>query len=330
MSLAGTLRKYVLGISPEDTSFARRGFRETHPDRRRRLERVGSTFVEGYHAGLRMTRPAELGLRLDKVELQWQGFAYEGAAMALALLDLIAPWKRNRWKAFLEGPGAEHAYMVHVGAGWAAARVPWVRRNLGRRIEHLDPLLRWLVVDGYGFHEGFFHWTRYADGRAVPEQLTGYAPRAFDQGLGRCLWFIEGADVSRVVATINSFPSPRRPDLFAGIGLACTYAGGVDEDEMENLREAAGAHWPQLAQGSAFAAKARQRAGNLIPHTELACRTLCGMSAEEAAAITDHTLADLPPDPNRPAYELWRQRIQETLAAGRIATGKTEMGRLVQ
>ncbi len=315
MSLSQSLRRLVFGISPEETTFARRGFRETDPEVQRHLEQVGRTFVQGYHAALEVTEPEALGLRLEEVECPWRGFAYEGAAMGLALLDFLSPLKRDRWAAFLAGPGAAHTYMLHVGFGWAAARLPWVRRNFDRHCRRLDPLLRWLVVDGYGFHEAFFHWPRYCEGQAVPSRLSGYARRAFDQGLGRCVWFIGGADPTRIVETLDAFPPGRHADLFSGLGLACAYAGGVDEEAIEALLRAAGRYRLELAQGAAFGAKARLRAGNPTRHTELACQVLCGMSAEAAAAITDECLVDPPPEGNEPAYEQWRRRIQAQMAA---------------
>jgi enediyne biosynthesis protein E3 len=66
-----------------------------------------------------------------------------------------------------------------------------------------------------------------------------------------------------------------------------------------------------VAQGAAFAAKARLLTGLVVPHTELAIKTYCEMSVEDAAAITDQALVDLPPDGPRPAYEIRRQRIQD-------------------
>jgi len=316
MSLAVRLRKLVFGISPEEASFARRGFEPAGPQAQELLERVGRTFIRGYHLALEVTEAEGLSRRLAEVERPWQGFAYEGAAMGLSLLDFLVPLGRGRWKAFLDGRGNSHAYMLHVGFGWAAARLPWVRRNLPRYLARLDPLLRWLVVDGYGFHEGYFHWRRYADGQTVPGRLSGYLSRAFDQGLGRCLWFIEGTDVDRVLATIGRFPPGRHPDLFSGIGLACAYAGGGERAALETLLCAAGPCRSALAQGAAFAAKARLRAGNLVPHAELACEVLCGRSAEAAAAVTDQCLADLPPDGDEPAYETWRRRIQARVDGG--------------
>jgi len=87
------------------------------------------------------------------------------------------------------------------------------------------------------------------------------------------------------------------------------------------LRAAAGDWAPQLAQGAAFAAKARQRAGALTPATELACAVLCGCSAAAAAAATDEAQRELAPESTPaavsavPAYEVWRQRIAARFAA---------------
>ncbi len=69
----------------------------------------------------------------------------------------------------------------------------------------------------------------------------------------------------------------------------------------------------ELAQGAAFAAKARQKAGNTAPHVDAACEILCGCSAAEAAELTDLTLRDLPPDAELPAYEVWRERVRRRL-----------------
>src|ERR1039457_1019400 len=85
--------------------------------------------------------------------------------------------------------------------------------------------------------------------------VAGSPRRAFDQGLGRSLWFVEGADASRIAAAISSFPKARQPDLWSGVGLACAYAGGRDQAHLELLRETAGPYVAQVAQGAAFAAK---------------------------------------------------------------------------
>ncbi len=154
--------------------------------------------------------------------------------------------------------------MVHVGAGWALAQL---RRRVNRALAHWDPLSGWLAIDGYGFHQGYFRWPDTVDRQCVPHRLAGYARRVFDQGLGRSLWFVEGADVDRIAATIDRFQERRHADLWSGVGLACAYAGGLPGQAIESLCAMAGPHRPHLAQGVAFAAKARERAGNpAAPH----------------------------------------------------------------
>lgn len=343
---AGRLRKLVFGISPEEASASRRGFRCRDERARARLEKIGVTFLQGYHAALEAGSDDALMLRLEAVESEFRGFAFEGAAMGLALLDFIKPWARTRLKRFVEGAGAAHVYMLFVGAGWAMARL---RRDPARTLRNFDPLLGWLAVDGYGFHEGYFKWPAYVARQERPRRLSGYTLRVFDQGLGRSLWFVEGADAERIIGTINAFAPERRSDLWSGVGLACAYAGGADDAALALLRDGAGGFAAQLAQGAAFAAKARQRAGNMAAHTEAACRLLCGMTAAAAAEATDAALRLLPRDALRlhargrgpaqggglarggdeharggdePAYEIWRRRIAEEMTRGEVLASR--------
>jgi hypothetical protein len=89
--------------------------------------------------------------------------------MGLALLDYLTPWKRNRVQVFLADAGAAHAYMVHVGVGWMLARM---RQRIEPSLARLNPLLGWLAVDGYGFHEGYFHASRYVEQQAIPRGVS--------------------------------------------------------------------------------------------------------------------------------------------------------------
>lgn len=310
----GRVRLRVFGISPEEARVDRRGFRGVDPGIGRRLEAIGRTFIHGYRAGLVEDRAEALAARLRRVQPELQGFAFEGAAMALTLLDQLVPGKGTRFSRFVAGPGADHTYMLHVGAGWAFARL---KRDPRRFLRTLDPLLGWLVLDGYGFHEGYFHWPASIDRRKRPRRLRGYALRVFDQGLGRSLWFVRGADPEKIGRTIESFPLERRRDLWSGVGLAAAYADGVGEETLKTLRSRGTAYAAELAQGAAFAAKARQRAGHVPAPTESACEILCGAGAAEAAAVTDAALEGIAPTGSVPAYEVWRTRIRERLREAR-------------
>ncbi|HET7463236.1 MAG TPA: DUF1702 family protein [Longimicrobium sp.] len=307
------LRLRLLGIDPREATLARRGFHAATPGARERLEGAGLAFLRGYHAALDAGGALGLGAALDREAAEWRGFACEGAAMALALLDRLAPWGRGRLQALLRGPGDAHTYMVHVGAGWALARL---RARLDRPPPGLDPLLGWLALDGYGFHEGYFHPDATLRRRRVPPRLGGYARRAFDQGAGRSLWFACGADPVRVAAAARAFGPARAGDVWSGVGLACAYAGGTDDAGRAALLAAAGAERGWLAQGAAFAAQARERAGNPAPHTEAACLAFCGTGAAQAALVTLAALATARAAPGVPAYESWRAAIHEHFFPG--------------
>jgi hypothetical protein len=172
-----------------------------------------------------------------------------------------------------------------------------------------------LAVDGYGFHEGYFHWRRFIAGGPVPPRLLGYECRVFDQGLGRSLWFVCGADVHALAEVIAHFSPRRRPDLWSGAGLACAYAGGVTGQSIRLMAQGSDLFRSHLAQGVAFAAKARERAGNPAEHTELACQIICGLSAHDTARVTDAALQSLIPEGSDPAYEVWRRRIQRVFSS---------------
>ena len=307
------VRRLAFSIPSEEARFAKRGFRTTKLPVVNHLEKVGASFLDGYHAALLAADLPELENKLENTEAFYRGFSFEGAAMSLALLDHLSALKRNRVADFLQGAAGQHVYMVHVGVGWALARLWWTRRRILQSISNLDSLLKWLAIDGFGFHEGYFYPRRYFHTAVSLDWLPDYAPRAFAQGLGRSLWFAEGASVEHIAETIKRMPESMHADLWSGIGLACAYAGGAEASEIERLKYLSQLYLPFVAQGAAFAAKTRLRAENAAAHTATACRILCGLSIEDAAFLTDVTLKNLPAtdETNLPKYEIWRQRIQK-------------------
>ena len=310
-SLSATIRLALFGISPAECSFDRRGFAARDDRARRHLENVGAAFVFGYRSLLAHDDAAAMADALDAQPDLLRGFAWEGAAMAAELLDTVTPWNRRRLTRLLEGRGADHSYMLHVGAGWAMARL---RRGIPRALAGMDPLLRWLAVDGYGFHEGFFHHDRVLP--RPQRRFAGAAGHAFDQGLGRSLWFVRGADPQAIGEAIAALPAERHADMWSGVGLAAAYAGGVSERQLRQLVHLAGEHHPELAQGVAFAACARTHAANLVEHTEQACQVVCSASARRVSAIVDDCRVGLGADHGEDtAYERWRQRIAARFGA---------------
>lgn len=293
---------------PSQVDFAARRFRLGTEPARHTLESAGRSFLDGFNATVSTASPDELAEIIEQLEPTARGFAYEGAGMACGVLDLLTLSGGDRLRTLLAGPARDYPHLVHVGVGWAYARLrlrPWWGIRAG------DPLLRWLGWDGYGFHQGFFHTHRVIGLRRVETGLTAVQRAIRDQGLGRALWFHECADVDAAARQIAQYPPARRGDLWSGVGLAATYAGAAGPAELERLVGHAGAHRADLAQGSAFACAARHRSGIHPPHTVLAAPVLTGVSLATAADWTDQALAALGPHPGTAEdYQRWRAGIR--------------------
>jgi hypothetical protein len=310
---AGRLRCRIFLPNQSEVTFERRGWTAVEPTRQANLEKVGRKFLEGFEYAMAGQNLADIESSLETIEPAFRGFAYEGCAMALAVRDGIRPSGRHWVRDLLASRGANHIYMAYIGVGWAMARLPRLR---WRAIQPHDPLLRWLALDGYGFHQAYFHTQQYVwnqrQDRIPGWEPAAYASRVADQGMGRALWFVNGSDVQRVASTIEAFPQSRRGDLWSGAALASVYAGGADAGELSDLVRLAGPYRSHAAQGAAFAGKARLLAGLVTPGTELGVKVHCDMSVEEAAAVTDEALDGLPAeDTGIPRFEIWRERIRK-------------------
>ena len=300
----------LFAIDRIEASFCRRGFEAADATVRLRLERIGETFLDGFNRGL-------VG---DDLDTLWQdvgavcpavrGFAIEGATMGVALADALVPI-RPRLGAWMVRADESYTYLAHVGTGWALARAPWRRAAVMR---HADPVHCWLVFDGLGFHDAYFH--PQAVRRGWRRRRSGYAARVYDQGVGRALWFVSGGDVARAIAMVSSAAPDRQGDLWSGFGLALTYAGGADAAALAAVRSAAGRWRRHLAQGAAFAAEAHARAGAMPTHVAVVLPNLAGCDATAAVAIVRGARAALPPfeTAQTPRYELWRQAVQRELS----------------
>lgn len=312
----GSLRRRLLTPSLAKVGFAGRGFPVTPSAGTRRLEAVPQAVICGFEWGIDTRDQWELECRLNLVEPEMRGFAYEGATMALTVRDSFGGG--NRTREFLNGPGSPHLLLAYIGIGFAMARLP---RPLWKKVvPELDaspfhPTMSWLAVDGYGFDLAYFATQRWVERQESPKPypwqgFPDYFPRAFDQGVGRALWFIHGGAPAAAAAAVAGFDERRQADLWSGVGLAATFAGGCDGDGLSALRRAAGTHADSLALGAVFAVRARVLAGFCPEHTAPAITALSGCTVDQAVALADSTAVPSGGSGPEPDYEIWRRRIR--------------------
>lgn len=317
----GSLRRLLLTPSFRSISFAGRGFPAPPGESTARLEAVPQAVVCGFEWGIDVKALPEIVARLELVEPEMRGFAYEGATMAFTVRDAMAGGRGHLTRDLLRGPGVPHTFLTYIGIGFAMARLP---RPLWRNVlPDLDgtpyyPTMSWLAVDGYGFDRAYFdtdRWVRRQE-RPKPYPWAGhpsYFQRAVDQGIGRALWFIHGGAPMDVAAAVGAFAAERQANLWSGVALAATFAGGCDADGLAAMCLEAGRLRPHLGQGAVFAAKARHFSGFVPQHSEMAVRVLAGMSVDSAAEMADDVASGGFDGAGEPDYEVWRRRVRQRL-----------------
>jgi hypothetical protein len=318
-TILGSVRGLVLAPSLEEVSFDGRGFGVSPTPATDRLEAVPQAVVCGFEWAIAARDLTDVRRRLRLVDEEQRGFAYEGAAMACTILDAV---RGNRTRELLSGAGEKYILLAYIGIGFAMARLPrplW-KKALPDLASRYHPTMSWLAVDGYGFDRAYFQTERWVDRQEIPaaypwQGSPEYFPRAVDQGIGRALWFICGADPAKVSTAVRRFAPGRQADLWSGVGLAATFAGGCPRAGLAELRKSAGDYWPELALGSVFAVKARAYAGFVPEHTVQANEQLTHLSIEGANALADRTEVTSLASGSLPAYEIWRRRIREQVAA---------------
>jgi enediyne biosynthesis protein E3 len=286
-SVLSQLKGWLLDLSPSEASFSRRGFPGCSSSSRAHLESVILTFIEGYNLAVATSDQVQLTSRLDSsFSPAFVGFAYEGAGLYFGLSDLLIPRSESQLNAFTHFAAPRHDFITMVGAGFAIARAPLGLHRLESYQRKLDPMNAWCLADGYGFHQGFFHWKRFIEARQeAPAGFSLQNRRLFDAGVGRAMWWVFGADVAPIAAAISSFESERQPEMWAGIGTALAYAGGGPSGASSLLADLAGPFRSDLVSGIPFAAHMRDKGRNSADWTDEVCATLLNLSVAETSGI---------------------------------------------
>ncbi len=329
-AVLGTLRRLLLTPKLAEVTFAVRGFPTEESTAVEHLEAIPEAVICGFEWGIEFRTLWEVERRLETVAPELRGFAYEGATMAYTVRDAMAAGRGRKAAALLAGPGRPHIFLTYIGIGFAMARLPRVLwKGVLPDLEGVPfhPTMSWLAVDGYGFDRAYFATKRWVDRQYEPAPYPwagapDYFRRAVDQGIGRALWFINGALPDQVADAVGRFAERRRADLWSGVGLAATFAGGCERSGLDRLRQRSGEYFPELALGAVFAARARHHSGHVPEHSRLGTAELTGLTIDGAVTLADRT--EVAPDQTgpggTPAYELWRHRIRSEFGTAALGT----------
>ena len=246
-----------------------------------RMENIKSIFQDAKNISEKENDIKELNNYLENTNSEFRAVAYEGASMALALKDFSDAITMKRWNALL-GISQNYTGNIHIGFGWAIAEAKPKDLSFINAIQAMNQFRVW---DGCGYYDGIFRQRNTIKNQTRQGYITEINFKAYDEGIGRSLWYSCKGNVAKVAEIIKGFSSSRQPDLWRGIGIACSFVGGCEEIILKTLSTQAEKHFVQLSIGSAMVAKTRIHANCITKDSELACNVWCNLSAEKASQI---------------------------------------------
>jgi hypothetical protein len=248
------------------------------------MEYIQKLFLDIGRIVENITVSDELFSILDTEPPEFRSIAYESASFEIALRDLKTGQSLNNWLHFRLACAQQHPFHIDIGLGWAFAKAGM---QPGIEAEFMRPALKEMLYDGFGYYFGLFKGRNTLKNKVVPKGIEGESLNGFDQGLGRRLWYMARGQVDNAIGLIANFPEARHPDLWRGIGIACGYVGGNDEDDLKCLSTGSGKHLKQFQTGIKLAAMSRIASGSVNEDVEKACRIVCNKAVQELNVAED-------------------------------------------
>jgi len=255
---------------------------------------VGRKFAEGIHDQM------DLVCQLKEVDEEYRSMAFEGASMAIAIRSLEANDGCQMWSEFLDS-NIEYATQIMIGYGWAIGEKGISPEGV---LGALDPMIQGRALDGYGYYMGLFKRRISIRTQQIPEDVPDDLLLAYDQGIGRSLWYISKGDLQMLGRMMESFPEYRQKHMWLGLGVACPIVGGYDVFHLKQLGELAGDFKFQLATGCTLAARSSIASNTENIYLDQACELWLNCSKTEAAKLTDIDSV---------SYPYWIEAISESI-----------------
>ena len=247
-----------------------------------KMENIKTIFQAAQENASKLEDISELVALLQTTETEFLPVAYEGAAMTLALKDFSSGDSILNWKKFLES-SKKYACQIYIGMGWAVGQE---KRTSLPFLSELNHNMQFRIWDGCGYFDGIFRQRQTIKGQNRQEHIQQKDYQAYDEGIGRSIWYICKGDETKVPEMIQQFSTDRHSDLWRGVGIACSFVGGFEEKALRALESSAGKHSTQLGIGAAMVAKSRIEADCYTEDIEIINRVFNKLSAEEAMEIT--------------------------------------------
>jgi flavin-dependent dehydrogenase len=199
------------------------------------LKRVEQIFLTVQREVDNYEKIKDLNCFLENYHPDFRSIAYESASFAIGLKDLKENNNLENWIQFLTNASNVNLKHVEIGLGWSFAAInenPLKHDYLAKNEFLLD-----MVMSGVGYYHALYKQKKTLTHFEIWEHLDAQKTAAYDQGIGRRIWYHCESELQEAQELIDKFPECRRADLWRGVGLACGYVGGLSTDHLNRLEK---------------------------------------------------------------------------------------------
>jgi hypothetical protein len=253
----------------------------------KKIDQVFTTFQSAQYIA-ENTVYEELDQKLISYDPEFRSVAFEAASMTL----LSSDFKKNgsnqteQWKNFYSTHQSLHETQLLTGYGWALAVH---QKKPSDFLDQFDPLVSMRILDGYGYYYGLLRSRISVQNIQIPDDINKDLLFAFDQGLGRSLWYLSKGDLEKLMTMLEKFPDERKPNLWRGIGIASAYLGGIDAPTYHKLNQLAVNNHKQFVVGVLVAINTRMQSNSFTKYIQTACTMLTDFNVNSAFKFTEDT-----------------------------------------
>ena len=179
-------------------------------------------------------------------------------------------------------------------------------------IKDLEPIYKYRVIDGFGYHEGRFKRRQAVRSQQIPQDFDEMNTRAFNQGLGRSFWYTAQGEPEKLSKLIAIFPEERHYDMWRGVGVAVAYVGGIEESILNQLSHYSENNQNPFKCGIALAIHTREEANTTAKNTKQICKFILKKSTSEVSQILKQLEKETPSTPELFYFD-WINRIEQQL-----------------
>ena len=255
----------------------------TPPGPQYRMARIASVIGLVNNTAL-LEPPLVVEMVMANLDPDIRPFAAEAIGMGLYSRLIATGRAENLLTPYLAGAGKRFGGLPFTGVGMSA-------RKLGipasAALADVDGFFRWHVLDGYAFWTGRWEWEKFGASHAGCDGIEAALLPGYDRGLGRSAWFHFSANPADTADWAEGFAPERAHFIWAGLGVAATFTGGCEDDDLVLLRQRADAagYGAWVGAGAIHGLATRHWCGCDTAYNRRAVALLSGLGAEDAASV---------------------------------------------